>query len=29
MPKERYNAEEIVYPPPAYSGGFQPAPDRF
>jgi hypothetical protein len=26
MPKKRYNAEEIIYPPPAYSGGLQPAP---
>jgi hypothetical protein len=26
MPKKRYNAEEIIYPRPAYSGGLQPPP---
>ena len=26
MPKKRHNAEEIIHPFPAYSGGLQPAP---
>jgi hypothetical protein len=28
MPKKRHNAEEIIHPRPAYSGGLQPPPSQ-